>query len=66
MNTLLVLQAFYLTIHMGRLEKCSTVHGKTFEGENFHGFHGFSLICECFPMNHGLVDWQCKSTGMLA
>ena len=22
------------------------------------GFHGFSLNCESFPMNHGLVDWQ--------
>ena len=39
-----------------------TVYGKMFEGENFHGF---SLNYECFPMNYGLVDWQCKSTGML-
>ena len=25
----------------------------------------FSLSCECFPMNHGLVDLQYKSTKML-
>ena len=27
-----------------------TVYGKTFEGENFHGFHGFSANCESFPL----------------
>ena len=32
-----------------------------FEGENFLGFCGFSLNFECFPMNYGLVNWQCKS-----
>ena len=42
-----------------------TVYGKMFKVENFHGFRGFSLNCECFPMNYGLVDWQCKSTSML-
>ena len=36
-----------------------------FEGENFRGFHGFSLNRECFPMNYGLVDWHCKSKSML-
>ena len=32
-----------------------TIYGKTFEGENFHGFHSFSLNCECF--SHEL--WPC-------
>ena len=31
-------------------------------GENFHGF---SLNCECLPVNHGFVDQQYKSTEML-
>ena len=38
---------------------------KMFEGENFRSFHGFSLNRKCFPMNYGLVNWQCKSTSML-
>ena len=36
-----------------------------FEGENFCGFHGFSLNRKFFPTNYGLVNWQCKSTSML-
>ena len=43
-----------------------TVYSKTFEERNFHSFCGFSLNRECFPTNYGLVDWQCKSTSMLA
>ena len=27
----------------------ATVYGKTFEGENFHGFRGFLANCESFP-----------------
>ena len=42
-----------------------TIYGKTSEGENFCGFHSFSLNYESFPVNHGLVDWQYKSTKML-
>ena len=34
-------------------------------GENFHGFYGFSLNCESFPVNHGLIDWKYKSKTML-
>ena len=34
--------------------------------ENFCGFHGFSLNCESFCTNYGLVDWQFKSTSMIA
>ena len=34
-----------------------------FEGGNFHSF---SLNRECFTTNYGPVDWQCKSTSMLA
>ena len=41
------------------------IHGKTFEEDNFYGFRGLSLNRKCFPMNYGLVDWQCKSTSML-
>ena len=37
-----------------------------FEEENFRGFCGYSLNHKCFAMNYGLVDWQCKSTSMLA
>ena len=40
-------------------------YDKTLEGGNIRGFRGFSLNRECFPMNYGLVDWQCKSTSML-
>ena len=39
---------------------------KRSRGKNFHGFRGFSLNRKCFPMKYGLVDWQCKSTSMLA
>ena len=28
-------------------------------------FRSFSLNRKCFPMNYGLVNWQCKSTCML-
>ena len=48
------------------MRKCMhtyTVYGKTFKGENFCSF---SLNHKCFPTNYGLVDWQCKSTSMLA
>ena len=31
-------------------------------GKLFCGFHSFSLNCECFPVNHGFVDQQYKST----
>ena len=41
----------------------TTVYGKTFEGENFCCF---SLNGESLPMNYGYVDWQYKSTSMLA
>ena len=30
--------------------KVSTVYGKTLEGENFHGFHGFLANRESFPL----------------
>ena len=30
----------------------NTIYGKTFEGENFRGFHGFSANRESFPLNH--------------
>ena len=33
-----------------------TIYGKTFEWENFRGFHGFSLNCKCFLTNYGLGD----------
>ena len=51
-------------ISLKSYESMSTVNGKTFEGENFRGFRDFSLNCKCFPMNYGLVNWQCKSTSM--
>ena len=38
-----------------------TVHSKTSVGKNFCSF---SLNCECCPANHGLFDWQYKSTTM--
>ena len=41
-----------------------TVFGKTSVGENFHGFHGFSLNLKCLPANDGLVNQQYKSTEM--
>ena len=31
----------------------------------FCGFHSFSLNCKSFPLNHGLVNQQYKSTKML-
>ena len=34
-----------------------TVYDKTFKGENFHGFHSFSLNHKAIPINYGLVDW---------
>ena len=36
--------------------QCSTVYGKTFEGENLSGFHSFSLNHKSFPLNYGLVN----------
>ena len=30
--------------------KHNTVYGKTFEGENFRGFHGFLANRESFPL----------------
>jgi len=29
-----------------------TIYGKTFEWENFHGFHDFSLNCKYIPVNY--------------
>ena len=52
-------------IYMGLVIAEITIYGKTFEVKNFRGFHGFSLNCECFPTNYGLVDCQFKSTSML-
>ena len=40
----------------------NTVYGKASMGGNFHSV---SLNCESFPMNHDLVDQQCKSMTML-
>lgn len=34
-------------------------------GGNFCGFHGFSNNRKSFPVNHGLIDQQVKSTTML-
>ena len=39
-----------------------TVYGKTSEGKAFVVFTPFSLNYESFPVNHGLVEWQYKST----
>ena len=39
----------------------NTIYGKTFAGENFCSFHSFTLICESFVSNRGLVDQQYKS-----
>ena len=36
-----------------------------FDRKNFCGFHGFSLNCDSFPINYGLVDRQYKPTSML-
>ena len=73
-KVLVAIQYVYATAHMlanGFVTKinhhhsCIThiVYNKTFEGGNFCDF---SLNRECFPTNYGLVDWQCKSTSMLA
>ena len=35
------------------------------QGETFAVLVVFSLNRECFLMNYGLVDWQCKATNML-
>ena len=38
------------------------VYGQMSTVEKFHGFRGFSLDCESFPANCGLVNQQYKST----
>ena len=38
---------------------------QNFRGGKLLWFSQFSLNYESFPVNHGLVDWQYKSTKML-
>lgn len=36
-----------------------------FQGRNFHGFHDFSLNCETYTCEYGLVIGSTRSTSML-
>ena len=47
---------FFRSLHYSHKILLTTVYGKTFEGENFHSFHGFSANRESFPLESFAVQ----------
>jgi len=45
-------------INLACITQCYTVYLKSFEGENFHGFHGFLLTVNVLPLKFFLECWR--------